>query len=114
MWSLTTMFDYRPFILPALKVLVVSALIGAYSLYLYNKGYDSAKTKYEAKFTDAAHTLENLSYRLGSDNAKLEDIVKKIDAIDKTKPTYIIKGTECKPSKDFINSYNRAVEIVNE
>jgi hypothetical protein len=111
-------------------ILIVAISTLAYTTYHriktigYNEGFKTANTeciKKNKEFTDKLDTLivtiENNSSKLVSESVEARKVLKKdistILLTIKNKPLYIIEQGQCKPSDDFINAYNQAVDRIN-
>ncbi len=108
-----------------ITVLVISFLCVFLYNHVYNKGYSDATivcekrvSDYESKLNEQISTVEKLSKQLAVSTSTAERQRKKdfnniIESI-KNKPLYIVEQGTCKPSEEYINAYNAAVDRANK
>ena len=101
-------------------VLVIASYFGAYHF-----GHNVAETEYnlklktqEIKILEKINTLVVTSNQLANQvetyNKTLGTDISAILKNSKKKPATIIIDNKCKPSEDYFNSYNEAIDRVNK
>lgn len=113
-------------------LIVIIAIVGAsYFVYnhVYTKGYDAAyivatqecndrMMEYNKRLDSLITKIEDSSNALIKESQESRIALKKdvstILSTIKNKPLYTIEHGKCKPSDDFIDTYNKVVERVNQ
>lgn len=107
-------------------LIVVSLGLLSYSgySYVYQKGYTKAEAKYTKIINDYNEKIGNRIDALEQNSIAIVDLIisnraatakdfNNIRLAIKGKPTSVIIDGQCKPSDDFINNFNSAVERAN-